>query len=155
MEVKGLTNDPVSNTPIVILGRADGEAFLPIWIGLCEANAIALELESITTPRPMTHDLLAAVLRGARHTLERVTINALEDNVFRADLQFRGPGGASWSLDARPSDAIALALRTRAGIFATPDVLKKAQLRAAVDEDHAIRLVLECLRPEDLGKYKM
>lgn len=155
LEVRGLTNDPVANTPIVLLLRRDGEAFLPIWIGLFEANAIALELESITTPRPMTHDLLAAVLRASGNSLERVVINALEDNVFKADLQFKGPDGTPWSLDARPSDAIALALRTKTQVFATPEVLEKAQMKTVLDEDQAIRFVLEHLSPDDLGKYKM
>ncbi len=155
LEVRGLINDPVANTPIVILARKDGEAFLPIWIGLCEANAIALKLEGISTPRPMTHDLLVSFLEAADHSLERVTINALEDNVFRADLQLRGPDGANWHMDARPSDAIALALRTHAEIFATGEVLERAQMTNPTDEEHAMRLFLEHLRPEDLGKYEM
>ena len=155
LEVTGLTNDPVANTPILILSRSDGEGILPIWIGLCEANAIALHLESVTTPRPMTHDLVLSLLEGQGATLEDIVINSIEDNVFRADLRIRRSDGSLWSADARPSDAVAIALRAQVPIFATGAVLDRAQLALPRDENEALQLFLQSLDPKDLGKYEM
>ncbi len=153
LEVTGLTNDPVANTPILILSRHDGQGFLPIWIGLCEANAIALHLESIVTPRPMTHDLLLSILEG--QGLEDIVIRSIEDNVFRADLRIRRCDGSLSIIDARPSDAVAIALRAGVPILATPEVLQRAQLSLPRDENEALQLFLQSLDPKDLGKYEM
>jgi len=155
LEISGLTNDPVAETPILILSRKDGEGFLPIWIGLCEANAIALKLEAVTTPRPMTHDLLLSILEGDGSRLERVVIKTIQDNVFQAELRIRRSDGSTWDADARPSDAVAIALRAGVPVFATPSVLHQAQLALPQSEGEAIQMFLRSLSPEDLGKYEM
>ncbi|HYB52870.1 MAG TPA: bifunctional nuclease family protein [Thermoanaerobaculia bacterium] len=157
MEIKGLLMDPVSNMPVVILRDATDVLFLPIWVGLFEANAIALEMEKISTPRPMTHDLLKNVLGALGTRVDRVVINELKDNTFFARIHLTR-GDAHFDIDSRPSDAIALALRSRAEIFVEQDVLDKSKnLRADAGEPDPERLRkwLEEARPEDLGKYKM
>lgn len=157
MEIKGLLMDPVSNMPVVILRDADDGLFLPIWVGLFEANAIALEMEKIATPRPMTHDLLKNVLSELEAHVDRVVINALKDNTFFARIHLTR-GDAHWDIDSRPSDAIALALRSSAEIFVEQDVLDKSKtLRSEAGEPDPERLKkwLEEVSPEDLGKYKM
>jgi len=157
MEIKGLLMDPVSNMPVVILRDAEDGVFLPIWVGIFEANAIALEMEKITTPRPMTHDLLKNLLEELQTRVERVVINELKDNTFFARIHLTR-GDRSWSVDSRPSDAIALALRTRSEIFVEEAVLEKSKsLRVEGSETDPERLKkwLDEVNPEDLGKYKM
>ena len=157
MEIKGLLMDPVSNMPVVILRDKDDGLFLPIWVGLFEANAIALEMEKIETPRPMTHDLLKNVLTELGTRVERIVINELKDNTFFARIHLTR-GDTHFDIDSRPSDAIALALRSRAEIFVEREVLEKSKsLRSEGGEPDTERLRkwLEEVNPEDLGKYKM
>jgi len=157
MEIKGLLMDPVSNMPVVILRDVDDGVFLPIWVGIFEANAIAIQMEKITTPRPMTHDLLKNVLTELETRVERVVINELKDNTFFARIHL-ARGKDTWTIDSRPSDAIALALRSQADIFVEEDVLEKSKtLRTEGTEPDPERLKkwLEEVNPDDLGKYRM
>ena len=157
MEIKGLLMDPVSNMPVVVLRDAANGVFLPIWVGIFEANAIALQMEKITTPRPMTHDLLKNLLLELNAKVERVVINDLKDNTFFARIHLLR-GDTRWDVDSRPSDAIALALRVDAEIFVEEDVLEKSKtLRPEGEEGDPERLKkwLEEVSPEDLGKYRM
>ncbi len=157
MEIKGLLMDPVSNMPVVILRDTENGLFLPIWVGIFEANAIALEMEKVTTPRPMTHDLLKNVLAQLDARVERVVINDLRENTFFARIHLIR-SDSSLSVDSRPSDAIALALRSRADIFVEEEVLEKSRnLRAeGSDQDpDRLRKWLEEATPEELGKYRM
>ena len=158
MEIRGLVVDPVSNVPIVILRDASGDRFLPIWIGAFEANAIAIRLEGASTPRPLTHDLLLAVLQRLGGRVEKVVVTDLRSNTFYAEV-FLEQGGEVLVLDARPSDAIALALRAGAAIFVERHVLELAQSAVPdsgeLSEEERLRRWLEALGPEDLGKYEM
>jgi len=154
MQIRALVVDPVSKMPVVILQRADDGVFLPIWIGVCEANAIALELEGVKTPRPMTHDLMASVISSAGFTVDRVCIHTLRDSVFLAAISLLDQNGNAHEVDSRPSDAIALALRAKAPVFVSTHVLTEAQVEETSHEE-ALRQILERLRPEDLGKYEM
>jgi len=157
MEIKGLLMDPVSNMPVVILRDTENGLFLPIWVGIFEANAIALEMEKVTTPRPMTHDLLKNVLAELDARVEKVVINDLRENTFFARIHLTR-SDSSLSVDSRPSDAIALALRSRADIFVEEEVLEKSRnLRAeGSDQDpDRLRKWLEEATPEELGKYRM
>jgi len=157
MEIKGLLMDPVSNMPVVVLRDAANGVFLPIWVGIFEANAIALQMEKITTPRPMTHDLLKNLLGELDATVERIVINDLKDNTFFARIHLLR-GDTRWNVDSRPSDAIALALRVDAEIFVEEDVLERSKsLRPEGDDGDPDRLKkwLEEVSPEDLGKYPM
>ncbi len=154
MKVRALVMDPVSNMPVVILQQEGNGPFLPIWIGVCEANSIALQIEGITTPRPMTHDLIVSLMESTEHTLQRIHIHSLRENVFYATLTLKRHDGTSVEVDSRPSDALAVALRTGAPIFVSPDVLEVAQATEGDSED-AMRAILERLRPEDLGEYEM
>jgi len=157
MTIKGLMLDPVSNSPIVVLKDEEEKFFLPIWVGIFEANAIALQLENVATPRPMTHDLLKNMIGELEGRVMRIVINDLRDSTFFA--QIRVPtGGKTLEVDARPSDAIALALRTEAPIFVAQTVLDQAQTISPenVEEDEErSKKWLESLDTEDLGKYKM
>ncbi len=146
--------DPVSNMPVVILQQEANGPFLPIWIGVCEANSIALQIEGVTTPRPMTHDLIVSLMDSTQHTLEQVHIHTLRENVFYATLTLRRGDGTSVEIDSRPSDALAVALRTGAPIFVSAKVLSQAQATEG-DSEEAMRAILERLRPEDLGEYEM
>ncbi len=128
VEIRGLILDPVSNTPIVILKKPDENLFLPIWIGVFEANAIALQIENVQTPRPMTHDLLKTVIDDLDYTLERVTIADLRENTFYAVLTLV-QGEEIIEIDARPSDSLALALRCDANIFVAEEVLAATEIR--------------------------
>ena len=157
MSVKGLMIDPGSKTPIVILRDADGDKVLPIWIGSFEANAIAMHLEEVTAPRPMTHDLLAGLVHDLGGSLDRILICDLRENTFFAQLSIRR-NEELVEVDARPSDAIALALRLDAPIYVTQAVLTKAQMpesQEAVPDDKQIREWLEQADQEDFGKYEM
>jgi bifunctional DNase/RNase len=157
MEIKGLLMDPVSNMPVVILRDRDDGFFLPIWVGIFEANAIALEMEKVATPRPMTHDLLKNVLAELGTRVERIVITELKENTFYARIHLTR-GDTSWNVDSRPSDAIALALRSRADIFVEEEVLEKSRtLRSDGEQTDPERLKkwLEEVNPDDLGKYRM
>src|ERR1700756_2614879 len=126
MTIKGLMVAPITNTPIVILRDKDGQRVLPIWVGIFEANAIALQLENVATPRPMTHDLLKDMIGQLEGRVTRIVINDLRDSTFFAQIRVL-TGGKTLEVDARPSDAIALALRTEAPIFVAQTVLDQAQ----------------------------
>lgn len=160
MSIKGLMLDPVSNSPIVVLKDDDEKFFLPIWVGIFEANAIALQLENITTPRPMTHDLLRTTIAELNAEVTRVVINDLRDSTFFAQIRLVA-GTRTFEIDARPSDAIALALRTEAPIFVAQSVLEQAQTISpeggenGEDTDEKMKKWFENLGPDDLGKYKM
>jgi len=165
MIIRGLMIDPSSNSPIVVLRVQERDVFLPIWIGVSEASAIQMTLEGMTPPRPMTHDLLAQTLTSLDAQLQSVVIRDLEDNVFFATLHVN-QAGRTVEIDARPSDALALALRVGADVFVEQHVLEKAQ---AIDisnvgtsesgeegnEEDRLRKWFEGLSPEDLGKYTM
>ena len=157
MSIKGLMVDPVTNTPIVILRDKEGQKVLPIWVGIFEANAIALQIENIATPRPMTHDLLRNVIHDLKAEVVKIVVCDLQENTFYA-LIYLGLNGGTVAIDARPSDAIALALRTRAPIFVEDSVIDNAKtVDFTTDKADSDRLHkgLESLDPEDLGKYKM
>ncbi|MBZ5560558.1 MAG: bifunctional nuclease family protein [Acidobacteriia bacterium] len=157
MTLKGLMVDPITNMPIVILRDREGQKVLPIWVGIFEANAIALQIENIPTPRPMTHDLLRNVIEDLKASVQKVVVCDLQENTFYA-LIYLSRNGDTMAIDARPSDAIALALRTRAPIFVEDTVIDHAKTvdfsseRADADRLHKW---LESLDPDDLGKYKM
>jgi uncharacterized protein len=159
MSIKGLMLDPVSNSPIVVLKDANEKFFLPIWVGIFEANAIALQLESVSTPRPMTHDLLRNMIAQLDAQVTRIVINDLRDSTFFAQIGLIS-GGKTFELDARPSDAIALALRTEAPIFVAQSVLEQAQTispdsTGGEESEEKTKKWFENLGPDDLGKYKM
>ena len=157
MTIKGLMVDPITNTPIVILRDDDGQRVLPIWVGINEANAIAIQIENVAMPRPMTHDLLRNVISDLKATVDRIVVCDVQDTTYFA-LIYLTRNGESLAIDARPSDAIALALRTRAPIFVEETVIEHAKtVDFSPDKPDADRLHkwLESLDPEDLGKYKM
>ncbi len=157
MKIRGLMMDPVTNMPIVVLKDAQGSAILPIWVGIYEANAIALEIEKVQTPRPMTHDLLKNMLLGLNVQVEKVVVNDLRDDTFYA-LIWMKRDGQRMSIDSRPSDALALALRVDCPIFVEEEVLKNSKISSAVSEkstSEELRKWLEGLSDEDLGRYKM
>ena len=157
MKIKGLMIDPISNMPIIILRDPKTNSVLPIWVGIFEANAIALQIEKIVTPRPMTHDLLKNILTGVHATVLKVVITELKDNTFYA-LVYLQQGERVFPIDSRPSDAIALALRAESPIFVESDVIEKAKnadLTKDAGESERIRKWLENLDPEELGKYEM
>jgi len=157
MSIKGLMVDPITNMPIVILRDKDGQHVLPIWVGIFEANAIALQIENISTPRPMTHDLLRNVIQDLNASVQKIVVCDLQENTFFA-LIYLSLNGGTVAIDARPSDAIALALRTRAPIFVEDSVIDNAKnVDVTSEKSDAERLHkwLESLDPEDLGKYKM
>lgn len=154
MEVRGLMLDPASNHPIVILRDPESETFLPIWIGLFEANAIQLGLESSKSPRPRTHDLLASVLHSLGAEVVKVVVEDLKDQTFYAVIHV-DHGSSRVRIDARPSDAIALALRTDSPVFVVRSVLEKAQREDGTSDEERVKKLLEELGPEDLGEYEM
>jgi bifunctional DNase/RNase len=156
MQIKGLMMDPVTGVPIVILRNADNQRVLPIWVGPVEANAIALQIENVTPPRPMTHDLLKNLLTEFDARVQRVVITALRGNTFYAYLDIDRQG-TRILVDARPSDALAVALRSRAPVFVDDAVLDQASSveisNEQADRDRLQRW-LESLDPDDMG-YKM
>jgi len=157
MKVKGLVVDPISKMPIVVLENTQKEQILPIWIGVFEANAIALSIENIETPRPMTHDLLKAVLEKTGISVDKIVVNDVRNNTFYALIHCRR-NDMPFTFDCRPSDAIALALRVSAPIFVDEQVVSKAnglQFEKDYESSEKLRKWLENLRPEDFGKYKM
>jgi hypothetical protein len=157
MKIRGLMMDPVTNMPIVILKDTTGNAILPIWVGVYEANAIALEIEKVQTPRPMTHDLIKNVLLGLNARVQKVVVTELKEDTFYAAIWLERNGSAI-AIDSRPSDALALALRTDAPIFVEEEVLKSSKISSTVSEKvgtEELRRWLENLGEDDLGKYKM
>ncbi len=158
MEINGLIIDPTSKGPIIVLRDSAGTRLLPIWIGVFEANAIALSIEQIETPRPMTHDLLRQTIEHLGAAVTKIVISDLQDGTFFARIHVARNGVGESSIDARPSDAIALALRVEAPIYVAQTVLEKAKVDSQTDEmtdEERIRKVLEELNPEDMGKYTM
>ncbi len=161
MKVAALVMDPQSNTPIVILKDLQSETSLPIWIGLLEATAIATELENIQFPRPMTHDLIKNCFEYLRVKVERIEVCDLRNNTYYALIYIRD-GERVNPVDARPSDAIAIALRTNAPIFVKEEVLSKSMksdetARPLFDKENKEKWteILENLDPKDFSKYKM
>jgi uncharacterized protein len=157
MTIRGLLMDPVTQMPIVILKDVAGDSVLPIWVGVYEANAIALEMEKVSTPRPMTHDLIKNVLTGLETQVHKVVVTELREDTFYAVIWLERSGEVI-SIDSRPSDALALALRVDCPIFVDDIVLKTSKQAAnATDRLSAeeLRKWLEGLNDEDLGKYKM
>jgi len=157
MKIRGLMMDPVTNMPIVVLKDVGSEAVLPIWVGVYEANAIALEIEKVTTPRPMTHDLIKNLLLGLDTHVHKVVVSELRDDTFFAVIWMERDGKII-SIDSRPSDALALALRLDCPIYVDEEVLKHSkQATASADRVSAedLRKWLEGLNDEDLGRYKM
>lgn len=157
MTIKGLMVDPITNMPIIILRDKDGQRVLPIWVGVFEANAIALQIENVATPRPMTHDLLRNVIHDLKAEIRKVVVSDLRENTFYALIHLE-VNGEPVAVDARPSDAIALALRARAPIYVEDRVIDHAKtIDFAPDKGDADRLQkwLESLDPEEMGKYKM
>jgi uncharacterized protein len=127
MTIKGLMVDPITNMPIVILRDKDGQKVLPIWVGSCEANAIALQMENVSTPRPMTHDLLRNVIHDLKASVQKVVVCDLQDNTFYA-LIYLAIGGDTVAVDARPSDAIALALRAGAPLLVRDSLFREREI---------------------------
>lgn len=155
MTIKGLMLDPISNAPIVVLKDGEDKIFLPIWVGIFEANAIALQLEHVETPRPMTHDLLRNLIKHVDAEVTRIVINELRDSTFYARI-YMTQKGRDLDIDARPSDAIAVALRAGAPIFVAQAVLDQAQTISPQDtEQDRLKKWLEETDLDDLGKYKM
>ncbi|MBI4465647.1 MAG: bifunctional nuclease family protein [Acidobacteria bacterium] len=157
MKIRGLMMDPVTNMPIVILKDVNGNAVLPIWVGVYEANAIALEIEKVATPRPMTHDLIKNLLLGLDTTVRKVVVNDLREDTFYAVIWLER-NGQIISVDSRPSDALAVALRLDCPIYVEEEVLKSSKIASAGPEkatNEDLRRWLENLNDEDLGRYKM
>jgi uncharacterized protein len=160
MDIKGLMVDPITNMPIIVLREVQGQRVLPIWVGVFEANAIALQIENVQTPRPMTHDLLKSVIDHLDGHLERIVVCELKENTFYATLHVLSPKG-QLLVDSRPSDAIALALRTKAPIFVEEAVIQSARTVEATQTSRdtmdvgRLQKWLENLSDDDLGKYKM
>lgn len=157
MTIKGLMVDPITNMPIVILRDQEGKRVLPIWVGIFEANAIALQIENVAAPRPMTHDLLRNIIVDLDAEIKKIVVSDLKESTFYSMIHLQ-VGGEDVAIDARPSDAIALALRAHAPIFVEDKVIENAKsLEFTPDKDDSERLTkwLEGLNPEDLGKYKM
>lgn len=157
MKIRGLMMDPVNNMPIVLLKDVGSETVLPIWVGVYEANAIAFEIEKVSTPRPMTHDLIKSVLTGLDALVQKVVVTELKDDTFYAVIWLEREG-RSISIDSRPSDAIALALRMDCPIFVDDEVLKHSKQSANLSDrvtSDELRKWLEGLGDDDLGKYKM
>lgn len=157
MKIRGLMMDPITNSPIVVLKDVGSDAVLPIWVGIYEANAIALEIEKVTTPRPMTHDLIKNLLLGLDTHVHKVVVSELRDDTFFAVIWMERDGKII-SIDSRPSDALALALRLDCPIYVDEEVLKHSkQATATADRVSSddLRKWLEGLNDEDLGRYKM
>ena len=161
MTISGLTVDPLTNSPIVILKEVDGDKTLPIWIGLLEATAIASELEGIKFSRPMTHDLLNNLLEMVTIEVTKIEVCDLRDSTYYALIHFK-QGDKEMSIDARPSDALAIALRVKAPIFVDEEIINKSkeidlkpQAEDKSEEGKKWEKILEGFNPEDFGKYKM
>lgn len=157
MKIRGLMMDPVTNMPIVILKDVSGNSVLPIWVGVYEANAIALEIEKVATPRPMTHDLIKNLLTGLNTSVRKVVVSDLREDTFYAVIWLE-QDGQTISIDSRPSDALAVALRLDCPIFVEEDVLKSSKVSTSTAEkatSEELRKWLENLNDDDMGRYKM
>src|SRR6185437_16702430 len=157
MKIRGLMMDPVTNNPIVVLKDVNGTAILPIWVGPYEAHAIALEIEKVAPARPMTHDLIRNLLFGLEAGVKKIVVNELKEDTFYAIIWLERDGELI-SVDSRPSDALALALRLDCPIFVEDGVLKNSKLASATSDkinNQELRRWLEGLNDEDLGRYKM
>ena len=157
MKIRGLMMDPVTNMPIVVLKDLSGNTILPIWVGIYEANAIALEIEKVSTPRPMTHDLIKILLHGLGTGIRKVVVSELKDDTFYAVIWLDKDGDLI-SVDSRPSDALALALRLDCPIYVEETVLKSSKATTTTTDKattEETRRWLESLPDEDLGPYKM
>jgi bifunctional DNase/RNase len=163
MMVAGIALDPVTKMPIIILKDSNGDNALPIWIGIAEASAIATQLEKIDLARPMTHDLIKNLLQALDTQVDRIEITALKDNTFYANIYLKSDD-KTLPIDSRPSDAIALALRTESPIFVSEEVIRKAKSidlqkmeeeSTSQEEKDKWKEILENLTPEAFGKYKM
>jgi bifunctional DNase/RNase len=157
VKIRGLMMDPATNQPVVVLKELQGSGVLPIWVGVYEAQAIALEIEKVQTARPMTHDLLKNVLTGLNVHVQKVVVSDLKDDTFYA-LIWMEREGQTMSMDSRPSDALALALRLDCPIYVEEQVLKSSKITSVVSEkssNEELRKWLENLSDEDLGRYKM
>lgn len=161
MIIHGLSMDPKSGSPVLLLKEIDSQRTLPIWIGINEANAIATSLAEIVPPRPMTHDLLSGILTTLGYTVERVVITEIRDSTFYAVIVLSSASGEV-EIDSRPSDAVALAVRAKAPIFVNEEVLETSAIdlstiegggKAASDDDLSEQL--RKMNPEDYTKYKM
>jgi len=155
MKVDGLTLDPVTNMPIIILKDLEGDRVLPIWVGIFEANAIALEIEKISTPRPMTHDLIKNILEGLDASINHIFVSDLKDNTFYAMISVN-IGGTNVDIDSRPSDAIAVALRVNAPILVSTKVIEEARTfdlspEAKLEDKDQWKNWLQNLKPGDFG----
>ena len=157
MRIRGLMMDPVTNMPIVILKDVNGNAVLPIWVGVYEANAIALEIEKVATPRPMTHDLIRTLLMGLEAGVRKVVVSELKDDTFYAVIWLE-KNGQLISVDSRPSDALAVALRVDCPIYVEDAVFNSSKAASSVSSkinNDELRKWLEGLSDEDMGRYKM
>ena len=157
MKIRGLMMDPMSNMPIVVLKDTTGDSVLPIWVGIYEANAIALEIEKVTTPRPMTHDLIKVLLMGLDASIKKVVVSELKDDTFYAVIWLERDGTLV-SIDSRPSDALALALRIDCPIFVEDEVLKCSKSKEGSQDrlkDEDLRRLLENMPDDEMGRYKM
>jgi uncharacterized protein len=151
MELTGVRVELPSNQPIVLLRERDGERYLPIWIGAAEAAAIALSLQGVVTPRPMTHDLMKNILQDLSIDVQRIVVTELRDTTFYATIELSRQG-ESYEISSRPSDAIALAVRTSTPIFANEEVLSEASILIPGDEEDEVekfREFLDNVSPED------
>ncbi len=156
-KIKGLIMDPLTNSPIVILQSLEKNTLLPIWVGIFEANAIALQIERIDTPRPLTHDLIKNILMQLDANVDKIVVTDLQENTFYAVIHLR-MNGDHITIDSRPSDAIALALRTDAPIYVTEEVINNSRNISLEKENldsEDIKKWLENLNPDDMGQYKM
>jgi bifunctional DNase/RNase len=158
VRIRGLMMDPATNMPIVVLKDVASETVMPIWVGIFEANAIANEIEKASGSRPMTHDLARNLIHHLNGSLERIVITELKDDTFFAMLWLR-QGNESITVDARPSDAIALALRADCPIYVSEQVMQSAKLNTSGPSEgptaDQFRGWLEGLNDEDMGRYKM
>ena len=157
MKIRTLMMDPVSQMPIVILRDIGGETILPIWVGPFEANAIAMEIEKVATPRPMTHDLIKTILTGLNAVVKKVVVSELRDDTFYAMI-WLDRNGETITIDSRPSDALALALRLDCPIYVDDQVLKNSRMAASASDknnNEDLKRWLEQLNDEDFGRYKM
>ena len=157
MKIRGLMMDPVTNIPIVILKDPQGNSILPIWVGVYEANAIALEIEKVVTPRPMTHDLIKTLLTGLHTGVRKIVVNELKEDTFYAVIWLERDGKLI-SVDSRPSDALAIALRLDCPIYVDDSVLQNSKMASTIADrvnNEELRRWLENLNDEDLGRYKM
>jgi bifunctional DNase/RNase len=157
MQIKGLMIDPITNMPIVILKDTKTNSVLPIWVGIFEANAIMLKIENIETPRPMTHDLIKSILANLKAKVEKIVVTTLKNNTYYA-LIFLNVDGKKIEVDSRPSDAIALALRTESPIYVEESVIEQARnfdLSSDISDSEKIKKWFENLDPQDFSKYKM